>query len=114
MTKQKMKQNNVSPDFPWWGWFIISCACYAISGVMMIIGLSVHPYEDIGGAYYFGIGLASVSGIFILLMIKALITEAHIRSMEIFYGNERSVCGDYNVSKSKKSDKSTQNWSWGE
>lgn len=94
------KNSAVVADFPWWGWLIISCIVGFVGGVFLGKASS---YAGALGVYYYtyinkwltcfclGVLCISVSVTLGVFMLKALITEAHVKAMEIFYGKEREV-----------------------
>ena len=84
MTKQK-----ILPDVQWYVYFIIAFITGFFGGLLISHAQQyVHPKE---GMLFFGWLLFLVSIIFDILAIKSLITEAHIKALEIFYGKERMI-----------------------
>lgn len=92
MKKQNI-DNDVQHHIPWWVWFIIAVIIGFIGGYLMAD--SVH-YNYLGAKhdwdkYYAGLFVFLCSVPFDILGIKALIIEAHVKALEVFYGKKRAV-----------------------
>ncbi len=92
MTNQTI-DTNVRHHIPWWVWFIIAVVIGFIGGYLMAD--SVH-YDYFGtkrnwDEYYAGLLVFLCSVPFDILGIKALITEAHVKALEVFHGRKRAV-----------------------
>lgn len=90
---ENQNSDNVSHHIPWWVWFIIAMIIGGIGGYLM--GSSVQ-YNYLGvqhdwDRYYGGLFVLLCSIPFDILGLKALIIEAHVKALEVFYGKKRAV-----------------------
>ena len=110
------KKDRVLADVPWWGWLIFSCIVGFVGGVLL--GLAdyyatrmnqfYYAYIDSwAGCFYSGVFFICVAVVLDIFMLKALITEAHVRAMEIFYGKKREIAV---VADKKINGKKTRSW----
>ncbi len=103
MTNDKRKnENKIIPHAPWGVHFAIAVILGAIGGYLVSInargGGYGYYYTD---SYWIGLFIFFVSVIFDILALKALITEAHVKALEVFYGRERAIKGADQVSEDK-------------
>ena len=74
--------------------FIIAVILGIIGGACMANGLRYdHFYKTMlpTPLYYFGLIVTFVSIIADLVALKAFLTDAHVKALEVFYGKERAI-----------------------
>ena len=95
----KKNTNDIQHHIHWWVWFIIAVCVAALGSFLMITSVRTNMGLFITGQgpiydwpqYYTGLAIVASSIIFDILGLKALIIEAHVKALEVFYGKERAV-----------------------
>jgi len=90
---------NIQPYIPWWIWFIIAICIAALGSFLMTTAVKTNMALINNGwgpiynwpQYYTGLAILISSVIFDILALKSLITEAHVKALEVFYGKKRTV-----------------------
>ena len=104
MTNDKRKnENKIIPHAPWGVHLAIAVILGAIGGYLVSIndrggGYGYYYYTD---SYWIGLFIFFISVIFDILALKALITEAHVKALEVFYGRERAIKGSDQILEDK-------------
>ena len=89
---KKEVKNNVKPHVPWGVYFVVAVIIGGIGGFIM----STHTHYYDRDVYLVGVIIFCASIIFDILALKSLITEAHVKALEVFYGKERAVSATSN------------------
>lgn len=97
----KKTTDNIVASFPWWGWFIITfivsfIGCVLLGRASSYLASASGPYyyssmERWAACFYPGLFFICVSIVLDVFVLKELITEAHVRALEIFYGKKREI-----------------------
>ncbi|MBR6751862.1 MAG: hypothetical protein IKL95_01145 [Alphaproteobacteria bacterium] len=87
------RQNNIIKPMPWYTWLIVSNFMVTLGVCLMIIANHGVFFNYV--QYHVGLIILIASIIPSILFIKALITEAHVKALEVFYGKERAIGSPY-------------------
>lgn len=83
------RQNNITEPIQWYVWFIISFFIGALAG--FLVTTAGYDYAQ----YTLGLLIFIPAVVLDILGLKALITEAHVKALEVFYGKERAIGSPY-------------------
>ncbi len=93
MTNDKKKnETKIISHVPWGVHLIIAFILGILAGYLIATNTYSGMYRAYySGGYYAGLIILCISIVFDILALKSLITEAHVKALEVFYGKARAV-----------------------